>query len=284
MMRLRPRWTTPRRRAVPVGRFDAGRWVEVDAMGAVECDTLTVTTYNIWFDAFHASVRHRTIAASLSDRTPDVMVFQEVTPSALDIFLAQPWIREGYVRAAVTGRDVGNYGMLMLSRLPVTRVTYQRLPTGQNRGWLRAEFTINGAALEMCCVHLDSGKASSAMRERQLRRIFRDLGPVSDAVVLGDFNMPDAESARIPSSFTDVWPMLRPRDAGYTEDTSINLMRYDMKNKIRQVRFDRVLTKGDRWTATDIELIGTQPISDDLPRVFPSDHFGVQCRLRARNP
>jgi tyrosyl-DNA phosphodiesterase 2 len=61
-------------------------------------------------------------------------------------------------------------------------------------------------------------------------------------------------------------------------------MRYDMKDKHRHVRFDRVVLKGDRWTATDIELLGTEPIAEDLPRVFPSDHFGVACRLTSRSP
>ena len=56
--------------------------------------------------------------------------------------------------------------------------------------------------------------------------------------------------------------MLRPREDGFTEDTTINLMRYDSKNKQRHVRFDRVLLKGDGWTPTEIELLGTEPISD----------------------
>ena len=56
-------------------------------------------------------------------------------------------------------------------------------------------------------------------------------------------------------------------------------MRFDSKNKHRQVRFDRVLLKGSAWAAADIGLIGTEPIAADLPRVFPSDHFGVRSRL-----
>ncbi len=82
----------------------------------------------------------------------------------------------------------------------------------------------------------------------------------------------------------DVWPALRPQDDGFTEDTTINLMRYDMKNKHRHVRFDRILLKGRHWAAIEIELLGTEPISRELPRVFPSDHFGVTCRLISRSP
>ena len=64
---------------------------------------MTLTTFNIWFDGYHAEPRYLAIAELLSNRAPDVMVFQEVTPAALTVFLAQPWIREHYLRAAVSG-------------------------------------------------------------------------------------------------------------------------------------------------------------------------------------
>lgn len=281
-------WLLPRQRSIAIGRFDetAGQWTDINAAAAaaVECGELTLSTYNIWFDSKHAQQRYLAIADLLSTRTPDIMVFQEVTPAALDVFLAQPWIRDRYLRAAVVGDDVGNYGMLLLSRLPISGATYTRLPTRQQRGFLRAEFTVNGNPLVVCCVHLDSGKASSRLRRWQLRRIFGALTTAEDAVVLGDFNMRDAENASISAPHCDVWPALRPDEDGFTEDTSINLMRYDMKDKHRHVRFDRVLLKGRQWTAADVELLGTEPIAADLPRVFPSDHFGVECLLTHRNP
>ena len=86
-----------RRRSVPVETFDAatGQWTDVDAANAVDRDELTLSTFNIWNDSKHAEQRYLAIAELLSRRTPDVMVFQEVTPAALDVFLAQPWIRDG---------------------------------------------------------------------------------------------------------------------------------------------------------------------------------------------
>ena len=275
-----------RPRSVPVGRYDAvsGRWTDTDAAGQVDRDALTVSTYNIWFDSKHAEQRYLAIADLLSRRTPDIMVFQEVTPAALDVLLAQPWVRRRYLRVAVVGGEVGNYGMLLLSRVPISGATYTRLPSRQQRGFLQANLQLNGTQTVVCCIHLDSGKSSARLRGWQLRRIFRGLRTVKDAVVLGDFNMRDTENSRIGWPFHDVWPQLRPDEDGFTEDTSINLMRYDMKDKHRHVRFDRVLLKGDRWTATDIELLGTEPIAADMPRVFPSDHFGVECVLTGRNP
>jgi tyrosyl-DNA phosphodiesterase 2 len=266
----------PRPRRVAVENPDAAR--------AVDSDTLTITTYNIWNADSHAEDRYRAVAQLLSQRDPDVMVFQEVTSVALDILLAQPWIRDGYARVAVVGGDAGNYGMLMLSRVALSAVTYTRLPTRQSRGFLRAELALAGAPVVVCDVHLDSGSASSRIRGWQLRRIFGALRPAENAVILGDFNMRDAENSRIGDPYRDVWPALRPDDDGFTEDTSINLMRYDMKDKHRHVRFDRVLVKGSAWVPESIELLGMEPLSVDLPRVFPSDHFGVECRLRRRTP
>ena len=86
-------------------------------------------------------------------------MFQEVTPAALDVFLAQPWVRDEYLRAAVVGGDVGNYGMLMLSRLPIARVTYTRLPTRQSRGFLQAELAVNGSS---------DGRLLPASRQREV--------------------------------------------------------------------------------------------------------------------
>jgi hypothetical protein len=52
-----------------------------------------------------------------------------------------------------------------------------------------------------------------------------------------------------------------------------------MKDKHRHVRFDRILVKGPAWSPASVALLGTEPVSGALPRVFPSDHFGVRCRL-----
>lgn len=267
---------------VPVLRFDSGhrRWTPEPATDA-RCDIerLVVSTYNIWFNDRHAEQRYRAIADLLSREAPHIMVFQEVTPSARTILLQQPWIREHYRSAAVVGGRRGNYGMLLLSRVPVDRVGYTRLPTRLSRGYLTAQLTLNGAHLSVLGVHLESGKAAAPLRARQLGLIFESVRDADDALIMGDFNLRDGEAGIIAAEYQDVWPALRPGEPGYTEDTTINHMRFDMKDKHRHVRFDRVLTRGDRWTPESIELLGRAPISPALPRVFPSDHFGVRCVL-----
>ena len=173
-----------RRIEVPVGRFDADAdcWRDLDDGGSAERDALTVTTFNIWFDDLHREQRYRAIAALLSRELPDVMVFQEVTEAALEVFLAQPWVRKHYCRAAVVGD--GHYGMLMLSRLPVRRCTYTRLPTRLARGYLTAECTVNGHDQKIVSVHLESGKKGRQLRARQLSRLFRAFRADDNVVLL----------------------------------------------------------------------------------------------------
>ncbi|TQK27412.1 endonuclease/exonuclease/phosphatase family protein [Arthrobacter sp. SLBN-53] len=265
---------------MPVRRFDSG-WTRTADLhgGGADLDRLSLATYNIWFNGLFARQRYEAIAAILAAEAPDVMVFQEVTEPALTVLLAQPWVRAHYSSAAVCGGRLGHYGMLLLSRIPVDRVSYTRLPSNLARGYLTARYTVGGRALTVVGLHLESGKAAAALRERQLRLVVDSVRSHADVAIMGDFNLRDAENAIVPADFVDVWPTLHPDDPGFTEDTTINHMRYDMKDKHRHVRFDRVLLKADTWTAHSVRLLGREPVSPELPRIFPSDHFGVQCTL-----
>ena len=266
---------------MPVRRFDSG-WTRTTGRPGTgaDLDRLSLATYNIWFNVLFARQRYEAIAAILAAEAPDVMVFQEVTEPALTVLLAQPWIRAHYSSAAVCGGRLGHYGMLLLSRIPVDRVSYTRLPSNLSRGYLTARYTIGGRSFTVVGLHLESGKAAAALRERQLRLVVDSVRGHADVAIMGDFNLRDAENAILPADFTDVWPTLRPDEPGFTEDTTINHMRYDMKHKHRHVRFDRVLLKADTWTAHSVRLLGREPVEPELPRIFPSDHFGVHCTLK----
>ncbi len=154
------------------------------------------------------------MADALAEPAPDVMVFQEVTAPALEVLCAQPWIRAHYHRAAVTGGRLGNYGMLLLSRLPVERVGYHRLPTRLSRGYLRVELRIGGRPCTILGIHLESGKDATQMRARQLGRIDAAVRAAPEVVIMGDFNLRDSENGSIPAGYRDAWTTLRPTEPG----------------------------------------------------------------------
>lgn len=274
------------RRGVGIAEFDAhaNRWVDVETAIPVQRDELTFATFNIWFSDHHATARYHAIADLLEAHSPDVIALQEVTPPALEVFLARPWIRQHYHRAAATGHAFGRNGLLLLSRLPMSHAVYTHLPRSVGRGLLQANVTVNGRALTICSLHLESGKSASEIRAHQLATVFRAVDTAENAVLCGDFNLRNAEGGRLPETWVDAWPALHPGDEGFTEDTSVNLMLNDSKGKPRKVRFDRILVKGDQWVPADIRLLGTEPISQTTPRVFPSDHFGLLCRVVPAGP
>ncbi|MDZ5085323.1 MULTISPECIES: endonuclease/exonuclease/phosphatase family protein [Mycobacteriaceae] len=279
------------RRRLTVRRFDAhcDAWVDAPSDGApsdgaaVEVHELSVSTFNVWNKAFFAEQRYQALAGLLQCDRPDVMVFQEVTAAAQTLLLEQPWVREGYRCVGVVGGRIGGYGMLVLSRLPIAAATFSRLPSRRRRSFVQADLAVNGRTLRICSVHLESGQDGAWLRAWQLRRVFRAVS-ADQAVILGDFNMRDGEERWIAPAYRDVWPTLHPQEPGFTENSSTNPMLRDSKKKPRQLRFDRVLIKGADWVPTDIAMLGTEPISPELPRVFPSDHFGLRCRLRTVDP
>ncbi len=123
-----------------------------------------------------------------------------------------------------------------------------------------------------------------------------------DAVFLvGDFNLCASWSENLTihadPAVCDVWAHLRPGDAGFTEDTRVNIMRFNAKRKHKQVRFDRVLLvkagddDGDEAASTEstaavrpasIRMLGMRPL-DGMPEVFPSDHFGLSAGFYQRS-
>jgi len=134
-------------------------------------------------------------------------------------------------------------------------------------------------------VHLESLVDSAPFRGRQLEQIFRTLKRERDVILMGDFNFCSSwaeEQARIEPDYVDVWPALHA-DPGHTEDSAINLMLRKLSDK-DAVRFDRVLLRSGTpgWVPVSMERLGMEPISESLPEVFPSDHFGLLARLQWR--
>ena len=274
------------------GRFDhtLGEWIIGKAHPEdIQRDTLTLATFNIWFDDYFAMERHQAIADILELHRPDFIALQEVTYTSLNLFLSQKWIQQEYFTTDFDGSTFSDYGVLLPSRIPPEVVKLIRLPSFMGRDLLTIQININGSTLSVAAVHLESMRSSSDIRGDQLETIFKTLKTVPNAVIMGDFNFcatwPD-ENDRIDLSYGDLWEVLRGDEPGYTEDTSINHMRYQIKGKHKQVRFDRILLKtanyGPGWTASSIELLGTRPISSEYPDVFPSDHFGLICRITRR--
>lgn len=244
-----------------------------------EPEPLRVLTWNVWFGAHMFEERCAALLAELHRRQPHVIALQEVTEPLLAMLVDSPWVRARYRLSEDALRQ--RYDVVVLSRLPVTAFDAVELPTTMGRRLLVAELA-NG--LVVATVHLESMKESTLARAEQLRLIQPYLASrCADVLLVGDMNFkPDdaLETQTLDASFVDLWPALRPDDPGYTADTHVNTMRYQLKPSHSRKRIDRAFLRSARWQASAIELVGTAAF--DIDGTFVSDHFGLEVTLTAR--
>jgi tyrosyl-DNA phosphodiesterase 2 len=290
-------------RELSAARFDpkAGRWLAASrgaslagslaaslapaASPAPTSGYLSLATFNVWFDRYSCEARWKALLEILAGCDADVIALQEVTPALLERILEAEWIRAEYAVTDFTGDTVFPYGTLLLTRWTPARLLIHALPTKLWRNLLVAEFDLNGARTAIATAHLESKRSSEATRGAQLEEIFRLLAPADHAVLMGDFNFCSSwrqENERIDPAYLDLWPTLRPDEAGYTEDTTINAMLRWKEGEEKQVRYDRILLRSAKpgWVPASIRLLGDSPASAATPEVFPSDHFGLLASAR----
>ncbi len=255
--------------------WSAGDWKKAPRAAASAPCEVRLVTWNVWFGGHMFEERRAALLADLERRKPDVICLQEVTKELLDVLVATRWIRSAYTVSDI--ELFQTYDVVILSRLPIRRLSQLSLPTQMGRRLLVAELA---CGLAIGTVHLESMKQSMQPRALQLRLIQPELAALGDAVLCGDMNFQptDAiECAALDPAFVDVWPAIRPDDPGYTADSQINKMRFSLKPTMSRKRIDRVFLHGSRWRASAIELVGTEPI--DIDGTFTSDHFGLACTL-----
>jgi len=257
--------------------FTAGSWDDAPHAGRSDRVDVRLLTWNVWFGGHMFDERREALLAELQRRRADVIALQEVTQELLSALLEEPWVRAAY---QVSELAVGSYDVAILSRLPIRRMAKVALPTDMGRRLVVAELA---CGLAVATVHLESTRTEAATRALQLGVIQPALAERYDDVVLvGDMNFEPgdpAESAVLDPTLVDVWPALRPDEPGYTVDTDINTMRFQVRSIPVRKRIDRVFARTPHWRARSIEMIGTQAI--DVDGTFVSDHFGLEARFTA---
>ena len=256
---------------------------------------MRVATHNVWFSSYEQMPRWTALLDEIAASDPDVIAFQEVTAPFLDLVCETPWVRRDYLLSDRDGDTFERYGVMLLSRVPLSRLTLHDMPSRMARRLLVAELAPGpddgpdggSGSMAVATIHLESLKPSEPYREAQFKRCVAILDDFDHAVLMGDMNFcatwPE-ENRRIPARYIDLWPRLHPGDPGYTEDTTINPMLHRYEQAPKKVRYDRIfLHSADRsWRPESIARLGTRPIGDD-PLIYPSDHFGLAATLRRRD-
>ncbi|MBN1809044.1 MAG: endonuclease/exonuclease/phosphatase family protein [Planctomycetes bacterium] len=260
-----------------VGKETAKEGVKEAAMEPIPRSRLfRVATYNVQ-DEDVSDERTRELMRVLVEVDADIIALQEVTPQFMGALARQPWL-SGYRKFTEEGKpptDPG--GEMILSREPVRRVEYTRLPGKDGRWMLAAHTTLDGKPLVVGIVNLEAALEAGQTRAMQLGTAFGRLGPGPDAILAGSFNFGDGEreNSHLAGDYVDVWRTLRQGYAGYTWDMEKNeRAKAGAFAGEKSRRLDRILFRSKRLNPVDVELIGNRLAGKD-GGTYPSDHFGV---------
>lgn len=238
---------------------------------------LSVLTWNVWFGLEKPHRRWTELLATVRRLRPDVVAFQEVTAPFLEMLRKEPWVKKSYAISDPRGESIRAYGNVIMTTLPVGRIEVHPLESEMERKAVVVEARCADSDWAFASVHLDSFRKSAGVRAGQLDRVVDIMSPFDNALILGDFNFCSSwaeENERIPSAYTDLWPVLHSDD-GFTVDTDVNEMRRRVAEEDKRVRFDRILLRSPDARPLGAELVGTKRIRGEEPHLFPSDHFGV---------
>lgn len=280
--------------SVPAHRFDRAcrywRHIVTDsAIGSDAKDSVRVLTWNVWFSPFHQERRYEELLRIVEDSAPEIACFQEVTRAFVEQLVEKEWIREHYFVSDVSGETVLPYGVLMISRLPVSRFNLYYFPqSDMGRALMWAEFSMadveSGSSAEKLVVatsHLESLNHNAETRVTQMKAAFSLLSVFENVLFVGDFNFGQdwEENQSIPKSYMDVWPTIHKCDPGHTMPATKHYAAW---------RPDRVLLRSSdqRIVAEKITRVGDDPMNysgthldqDDVQT--PSDHYGLLTNLR----
>ena len=255
---------------------------------------LDVATLNIWHDAGPWPQRRELIVDELARLKPDLVGLQEVLCLPDGHGQAEELAGPGYevVYAAASRRSDGAWlGNALLSRLPVRRSETVELPADgvEPRSMLCALVDTVEGELPVFVTHLAWEHDLGAVRARQVDAILdgieRSVAGLSatreralPCLLMGDFNAgPGAEELRsLEDGWIDAWSVGGDRP-GFTFDPENDYARaWDEPAQ----RIDFVFVEADarvsvRYAETAFDEstdVGGRPI-------WPSDHYGVWCRL-----
>ena len=165
------------------------------------------------------------------------------------------------------------------------------------------------AALSKLQMQLSLSNKNLAMQAGQIHKAFGDtlrstdqftshFTTVSSGIETFGKNL-DSGKLKLKDYFKDSWRELRKTE-GFTENTDVNTMRWNLKFQEKKVRYDGILYRGNGIMPIFTKLVGTKPIqlnkkmTDEFIKnfitnehdkvkynkkktinIFPSDHFAV---------
>ncbi|RYH20980.1 hypothetical protein EON65_21835 [archaeon] len=240
--------------------------------------SLSVLTWNIWFDSFEKAARYGGVIGIISSLNPDVVCLQEVTTSFIRLLKDSSLPSIYSISDNLTGSTIIPYGTLTLVKTELLATfRFVDFPSRMYRKLLTAEIPHPHGKIVVGNVHLES-LSNHPTREAQLQICQKVFQPYPFFVLVGDFNfcsyrnycpessvLENDSLQRILPGSHDMWLDIHDPtvDPGYTFEGGVNPF---IPNKKETMRYDRIVYHDQGcakpWRAQSIEIIGNAPLTD----------------------
>ncbi len=284
-----------------------------------------IITYNIWGlsrgekndNLYHYRKRMLKIKDILLKSNADILCLQEMSNKSYKILIKSK-IKEQYPYMSKLKIENNDATVFLLSKIKPKEIKIYY--TLGNLGYPLRLMSIKYNNLIIYNIYTQAGSKFSPGQQlkwmyysRCRKEHFKFLKSLVNkskskpCIVLGDFNCHlDGDSKNWPEvkelnslKFTDIWKHLMKNKKGLTEDTKVNLMRWNLKQLEKKYRYDGI--KYNKYLkGIHTKMLGTEPFlltkkqSDYYKKIYelnktkirytnkskiismwPSDHFGV---------
>ncbi|KAL0442948.1 UNVERIFIED_CONTAM: hypothetical protein Slati_2017500 [Sesamum latifolium] len=274
------------------GKVDAGgnKATAGETHPSSGCKTWKFLSYNVWFrEDLEMHKRMKALGDLIELHSPDVMCFQEVTPSFYGIFQKSSWWKRYCCSIPDETAFPGAY--FCMQDLFFFYITAWQ--------WKQALINLRNypncrlnpiAANSSIILSWDENFVLQKLKCNQANEAVRFLEKNQNVIFCGDMNWDDKLDGPFPllDGWVDAWTELRPGDVGWTYDTKSNKMLSG--NRTLQKRLDRFVCKLKDFKISEIEMIGKDAIpglsyikekrvkgqvKELVLPVLPSDHYGM---------
>ncbi|KAJ3320078.1 hypothetical protein HDV06_005728 [Boothiomyces sp. JEL0866] len=240
-------------------------------------NSLSLVTYNIWFDGLLQKERCNALIQEISIYDPDIICLQECTNGSQKVLAENPYIRQKYIMSDFGTESFDTwYGVVMLTKRDLLVTSIEKIPFNSRMGrfLVKTTLSLHGKQITIGTSHFESGFSDSECRKLQWRESTSNLSEL--AILCGDFNIHDDEMETEFLSnlgWKDSWHGAKKQ----AKDLERNGVTFGIWKGGRR-RLDRVLYRGS-LKPISIQTIGDVALEGYPTTVYISDHFGVYAKF-----
>ncbi|KAJ3256485.1 Tyrosyl-DNA phosphodiesterase 2 [Boothiomyces macroporosus] len=256
--------------------FTKPKWSAISFPHENQCPrkSISVVTYNIWFDGLLQKERYSALLQEISKYNPDVVCLQECNHQSQKIFTENQFIQENYILSDINTSTFDCwYGITIMLRKDLNIISIEKIPFESRMGryLAKAVIKVDGKQVSIGTSHFESGFNDLEYRKNQWEVSSANLPDAS--ILCGDFNVHDdhiESEALFKLDWKDSWHTAEKKPKDLERDG----ITFGIWKGGNNRRLDRILYRG-YLKPVSIQTIGDAPLEGYPSTVYISDHFGV---------